>query len=148
MLGLMNSCLTCPAVTVKLEETLGLEHRGESTVTLTCVVREVVTKSSTLMLAPLFSMQPKINSVPRLSGAPKGKKIKRSCESLMYMYWGGGFGFFLFVLGWFFWIVCLLFFFFCKGSYIAYDIRFKCLKQLGCSLQTLDMSGWFQFLLT
>ena len=56
MLGFMNSCLTCPAVTVKLEETLGLEHRGESTVTLTCVVRDVVTKSSTLMLMPLFSM--------------------------------------------------------------------------------------------
>lgn len=56
MLGLIKSCLTCPAVTVKEEETLGLVHLGESTVTDTLVVREVVTNSSTLMVTPLFSM--------------------------------------------------------------------------------------------
>jgi hypothetical protein len=56
MLGFKNNCLTCPAVIVKVEDILGLEHFGESTVTLTLVLLEVVTKSSTLMVVPLFSM--------------------------------------------------------------------------------------------
>jgi hypothetical protein len=56
MVGLKNNCLTCPDVIVKVDDILGLVHLGESTVTLTLALLEVVTKSSTLMVVPLFSI--------------------------------------------------------------------------------------------
>ena len=68
---LRNSCLTTPAVMVKeLVKEPVLVHLGVFTVTLTCVVLDVVINSSSCLLEAEFCPKVTINSVPLLSGAP------------------------------------------------------------------------------